>query len=189
MLVVGEPILDLFADVGGDGAKRVLTAVARIDRGPLGVVAGAMAGALPATRMPVWMSQVGDARVTRAFSAYSPGDGEAIFLQVDDNRDEAHMVAAFISERRGGIAKQLGVIRVIDLLDPQTPGSDGADDGLRLQFREVDPILACRRVRIAVDRTDKHAHPPVGEEFSEHRALAIARVTPLSIVLRQPAAG
>src|SRR5436190_22245826 len=39
MLVVGEPTLEAFMGVGGDGGKRVLTAIARIDRGPLRLVA------------------------------------------------------------------------------------------------------------------------------------------------------
>jgi hypothetical protein len=145
-----------------------------------------MAAALPATRMPAWMSEVGEARVTRAFSAYSSGDGEAISLQVDGDGHDAHMVAAVVSEQLGGIAKQLMLMRVIDPLDPRTTASDGDGDGAGLQFREVDPILACRRVRIAVDRTDKQPHPFVGDEFSDNRARGIARMTPPPIALVSP---
>jgi hypothetical protein len=183
MLVVCKPILDAFAAVGGGEGKRALTAVARLDRGRLGVVAGELAAALPAARMPAWLAHVGEARVTRAFSAYSSGDGEAVFLRVDGDGHDGHMVAAFISEQLGGIAKHLLLSRIIDRL-----GSDSDSDS-ELQLREIDPILACRRVRIAIDRTDKQAHPPVGEEYSEHRALALARVVPRSGALRLPVAG
>jgi hypothetical protein len=139
MLVVGAPILEAFMDVGGDVGKRVLTAIACIDRGPLGVVAGGMAAALPATPMPGVVSRVGEVRVRGGFSAYSPRDGEGVFFQVDADGHDAHMVAAFISERLGGIAKHLMLTRVIDPPEPGTSSSDNAGDGPGLRFRDGRP--------------------------------------------------
>ena len=58
------------------------------------------------------------------------------------------MVAAFISGELGGIAKHLSVLRVID------PLGDVALGEARLRFREVEPVLAADRVRVAIERTD-----------------------------------
>ena len=109
MFVVGKPILDACFSIGGRRGKTVLTAVAQMDRGQLGVVAGALAAALPKPRMPDWIANVGNATIVRAFSADWPGDGEAVLLQADRVGEDAHMVAAFISEEFGGIAKHLSL--------------------------------------------------------------------------------
>ena len=184
MLVVGKPLLDACICVGGSKGKTVLRAVAQIDRGQLGVVAGILADAIPKARVPPWMARVGEpTTMARAFSASGPGDEEAVLLQTDRTGIDAHMIAAFISGELGGIAKHLSVLRVIDPL-----GDDGPPEEARLRFREVDPVLAAKRVRVAIERTDNDLDAPVGEEFSPNRAIAIARITPRPNALSRPLA-
>lgn len=89
------------------------------------------------------------------------------------------MLATFISEDRGGIATWVSLLRVVD---PRELTVTGGEDS-RLPFREVDPILASRRVATAIDRTDAQLPLPVGSEFSMCRALGIARVTPAPTAL------
>ena len=183
MLVLGTGLLDAILEVGGREGKTVLTAVGQVDRGPLGRAARARAACLPADPIPDWMPQVGNAKIVRAFASHSPGDGEALLLEAERAGEDSHMVAAFISELLGGIAKHLGLIRAIDPSDPANcdPGGDAA--GSARQFRQVDAILACRRVRVAIERTDATMAAPVGEGFSEHRALVLARVMSSPITL------
>ncbi len=184
MLVLGTGLFDAIVEVGGRDGKTVLTAVGQLDRGPLGLAARVRAASLPADPIPDWMPQVGNAKIVRAFASHSPGDGEAVLLEAERPGEDPHMVAAFISELFGGFAKHLGLIRAIDPSDPAIcdPGGDAA--GSACQFRQVDAILACRRVRVAIERTDATMGAPVGEGFSEHRALVLARVTPPPITLR-----
>jgi hypothetical protein len=173
MFVVGKPLLDACVCIGGAKGKTFLSAVAQIDRGPLGLVAGVLADAIPKARVPPWMARVGEpTTITRAFSAAGAGEEEAVLLQTDRTGVDAHMVAAFISGELGGIAKHLSVLRVID------PLRDESLEDARSRFSEVDPVLAADRVRVAIERTDNDFAAPVGVEFSAHRAVAIARITP-----------
>ena len=52
MLVVGKPLLDACVCIGGSKGKTVLSAIAQIDRGQLGVVAGILADAIPTGARP-----------------------------------------------------------------------------------------------------------------------------------------
>ncbi len=184
MFVVGKPILDACVTIGGTRGKTVLAAIAQMDRGQLGIVARVLADSVPNARTPRWMPEVGNASITRAFCANSPGDGEAVLLQAERGRNDEHMIAAFISERLGGSVRWFQLLRVID---PLGSAVIGGEESL-LQFKEVDPTLACRRLRIAIERTDEELAPPVDGEYSIHRALAIARCTPAPTVLSTPVA-
>jgi hypothetical protein len=174
--VLGERIVESFAAHGGSAGKTALVAVGRVDRGPLGSLARDLAASLEEVATPDWIAQVGTATVVRAFAQHSPGDGEALLLETDNVGESAHMVAAFINDRLDGIATTLTLTRPVD---PSTPefGEDGSASGGGLRFRAVDPVLACRRVRAAIGRTERALGAPVGDDFVEHRALAIARTT------------
>ncbi len=82
----------------------------------------------------------------------------------------------------GGIAKHLSLLRVIDPLGEDAPDASGR------RFREVDPVLAANRVRVAIERTDSDLAAPVGDVFPPNRAIAIARVTPKPTALIRPLA-
>ena len=183
MFVVGKPLLDACVCIGGSKGKTFLSAVAQIDRGQLGIVAGVLADVIPRARVPPWMARVGEpTTITRAFSASGPGEEEAVLLETDRTGVDAHMVAAFISGELGGIAKHLGVLQVIDPL-----GEDALGES-RFRFREVEPVLAVNRVRVAIERTDDDLAAPVGAEFSAYRAITIARITPRPNPLTRPVA-
>jgi hypothetical protein len=176
MLVRGAPILKSFAEVGGRGARTVLTAVARLDRGALGALAREMAASLADAPIPEWVELVGTATIVKAFATGAPGDGEALLLEVEQLGDMPHMVAVFIAEYCGGIAKQLALMRLIDPTDRFTAPSEAYN------FKPVDHVLACRRVELALIRSE-HADPALlGTIFADHRAIAIARVNPLTAI-------
>jgi hypothetical protein len=173
MLVAGTPMLESLMEFGGSTAKTALAAMGRLDRGALGRAAAELAASLDAP-LPDWITDVGTAEVVRAFADCSPGDGEAFLLEVQPGHGTPHMVAVFVDARLGGIAKRLGLIRVINPLEPDSPGPRTGGRGPH--FRLVDRTLACDRVRAAIALTDAARHPEVEEDFVSHRALAIARV-------------
>jgi hypothetical protein len=173
MLAAGTPLLESFVEVGGSIAKTALATMGGLDRGGLGRAAAQLAGTLDA-RIPDWIEDVGTAEVVRAFADRSPGEGEALLLEVQPGHGTPHMIAVFVDARLGGMAKRLGLTRVVDPLqsDPQRLDTGGPAP----RFRPVDPALASREVRVAIALTDATCHPEVGEDFVGHRALAIARV-------------
>jgi hypothetical protein len=67
------------------------------------------------------------------------------------------MVAVVVDARLGGIAKRLGLTRVIDPLDPDPQRSDTGGRGPG--FRPMDQNVAC--VRAAIALTDATRHPDV----------------------------
>jgi hypothetical protein len=170
MLIVGRPIIESIAEVGGAGSKVALLALGRIDRGALGQAACRLADGLTEST-PRWLADVGTAPVVGAFSAYSPGDGEVIMLDVDCLAC-AHMVVVFVDARLGGLAKHIRVLRRID------PLSVDESDGAGFRFRASDRDLACGRVRNAIELSESAPGAPIDASFSQNRALAIARLAP-----------
>jgi hypothetical protein len=69
------------------------------------------------------------------------------------------MVAVVVDARLGGVAKRLGLTRVIDPLDPDPQRSDTGGRGPG--FRPMDPNVACREVRAAIALTDAARDPDV----------------------------
>ena len=127
---------------------------------------------MPGTPGEDWVEQVGTARIVRALSSASARAGEALLLEAEPVAGTAHMLAVFIDDQLGGIAKHLALTRRID------PNVEARE----MRFREVDAVLACGRVRKAIDRTDREPYAQVGAGFAYYRALAIARtrLTPVS---------
>jgi hypothetical protein len=174
MLAAGTTVLDSFVDVGGAAAKTALVAVGRLDRGGLGRLAIQLAATLD-DPIPEWITEVGSAPIVQALSDHSPGDGEAFLLQARPLQGASHMLAVFVDARLDGIAKHLALTRVLDPTGPAALRPGSAEAG-SLGFRPVDPPVACRQVRRAIELTDATRHPEVGDGFARYRALAIARV-------------
>jgi hypothetical protein len=173
----GGQMVESFAERGGREGKTALTAIARIERGPLGRLAGELAATLTDAATPDWIDAVGEARIVRAFAHSAPGDGEALLLESEPVGDVAHMLAVFIRDQLGGIATVLHLTRPIDPHDASVALNDPTGkEGIRLT--PVDPVLACRRVLVAIDRTDDaRANLIDDEDYASHRAIAIARPT------------
>jgi hypothetical protein len=87
------------------------------------------------------------------------------------------MLAVFIRDQLGGIATVLHLTRPIDPHDASVALNDPTrKEGIRLT--PVDPVLACRRVLVAIDRTDDAPADLIDDEdYASHRAIAIARTT------------
>jgi hypothetical protein len=81
------------------------------------------------------------------------------------------MLAIYIDERLRRIAKHVALLR------PDALAEITAND--RMEFRPADLAATCRKVAKAIKRTDVAANPPVNESFSQYRAIALARLSPL----------
>jgi hypothetical protein len=168
--VVGEPFLKGIANLGNREAKVALLALARLDRGALASRAGELADGIVGS-VPARVQEVGTARLVEALIASSRGDGEAILLRSDAAGPRGHMLVVWIDERQRRIAKHVALVRP-DALAEMTEG---------LRLRPADLATTCRKVAKAIKRTDVAANPPVNESFSQYRAIALARLSPLQI--------
>lgn len=168
--LVGDPFLRGIARIGTPAAKLALLALARLDRGELAPRARQLAEGLSG-RVPLRVQKVGTARLVEALVTALPGDGELVIFRSDGAGPCGHMLAVYIDERHRRIAKHVALLRS----DALTELSEGSRE-----FSPADLDTACRKVGRAIKRTDVVANPPVNESFSQYRAIALARLSPLA---------
>ena len=66
-LILGEPLIEAVARLGGDGAQTALNVIAIVDDGELGIRAGVLAQKLEGEdAAPSWLGDVGEAEITGA---------------------------------------------------------------------------------------------------------------------------
>ena len=165
-LILAAGLVQELAGHGGRGGRLVLHAIGRLAPGGLGALAADLARETE-DELPEWADEIGRSRVTSAVGATSPGDGVSLVLEVAGAGMIDHAVAIFIDERRGGIAKHLGLIY----------GERDRPSGLvpELGGGPVDVRDAAGQVLEAIAITDGRPAAPVGERFAELRTLALAR--------------
>jgi hypothetical protein len=165
-LILGAALARDLAEHGGRGGRLVLHAIGRLARGGLGALGAELAGQVH-DELPAWGNDIGRSKATSAVCASVAGDGAAILLEVAGAGMVDHGVAIFIDERRGGIAKHLGLVYGKGQR-PQDPESE-------LGGEAIDVRNACRQVLAAISVTDNQPDAPVGETFAQLRTIAIAR--------------
>jgi hypothetical protein len=171
---LGAAMVEAIGDAGGRGARMALLAISRLDDGTLAWHAEEWADSLSRIPVPKWVDAVGEAEVVRATSISRPGDGEGLFIEVDQPSIGLHTVAAFIRDDRGGVASYLGLIQPFDVLDfRQFEAAAGHRRPARRE--EVEPTVACHRLRAAITNTDRNFDVDVRDEYADLRALALNR--------------
>jgi hypothetical protein len=167
MVVMGQPLIGMIAGVGGQRARKALTAIALLDRGPLGRYAGAVALTMPGWKsVPRWLPEIGQARITGAHEA-SLFPGERTFL-FDLRRPSGDGYTLLVSVNERGQAVEL------DLAEPIEAGEWAGE------FVAIDPCEAARVARQAVAHTDADPRVDVNPEFADNRATVLARLIDLS---------
>ncbi len=174
MHAAGRAIVTSLGEVGGTEGRTALLALGRLARGELSRLALRAAGEL-VEEVPELVSSVGTTRIVRAFSDARPDMGEALFLDAEPTADVPHMIGVFIDAAYGGAAKRFHLVR-----PTEPPTASDPDSGL--DFKPVDSVLACQRVRAAIELTDRLFDWPITEEFVRYRGLVLARVQPLRVV-------
>ena len=165
-LVLGAALAQDLAANGGRGSRLVLQTIGRLARGGLGALAADLAREMD-DELPAWAADLGRSRATSAVCASAPGDGVSIVLEVAGAGMVDHAIALFIDERRGGIAKHLGLIYG----EADRPGGLVSELG----GGPADIRDAARQVLDAIRITDGRPDAPVGETFATLRMIAIAR--------------
>ena len=172
VFALGAPMMEQIARYGGPGARLTLHAVACVDGGGLGVRCGQLADELSRQRLPRWARERGSVAVRKAMTATVAGDGEVICLEASGGGRITHTVTVFVDLRQGGIAKHVRLLQPLDVWARDAFGPGGA---LGAPGVTLPPARACERVIEAIQRTDEHEHPLLGDGFVELRALALAR--------------
>jgi hypothetical protein len=167
MLTVGSPLVAMISGIGGARARKALSAISMLERGPLGSYAGAVALTLTGARTPAWMTDMASARFADARSMSVLGEGEIVTLDLYRAEKPELTVAIFIDHQLGGIAKHIYLLE---------PVADEDGDVFCEDMEPADLGAVAARVRTAIARTDREPAASVSPGFADMRAFVLARV-------------
>jgi len=175
-LVLGGPLVDAVARVGGPGARIALDVIGRVGDGELAAMARERAQALTGEEAaPDWIAWVGDAEIVRAGVMREDvfDDGFTVFLEATHPDGERHAVGVYIDNNLGVMAKDLLLADSIDrvtVVMRENPDPHG-----ELRMEPLEPGAAAGRLHAAMELTDMTWEPPLGEDYARLRALALLR--------------
>ena len=118
-LILGEPLIEAVAKLGGEEARTALRIISDVDDGELGMRAGELAEQLErtqATRRPSWLGEVGEAEITGAAVMREDvfDDACTVFLEARHPSGETHAVGVLIDNNLGVMAKDILLADSID---------------------------------------------------------------------------
>ena len=155
-LLFGEPLVARLATFSDAGAAITLAAIAQLDDGELGVLAGELLTNSQATaNAPEWIEQIGESEIVSAavISEAVFDDARTVLLESRHPDGETMAVGVLIDRNLGGLAEEVLLAESIE----QVAGSIGrhtADDEAELELRRVGPGVAAGLIRDAIARTD-----------------------------------
>lgn len=173
-VVLGERLVAAAGRRRTTAALGLLRAVAVLGTARQRAAAATAADALAAKGVtePVWAGDLAGARVSWAWGYGDVyGDQSSVLLAVERG-DGSHGVIVLVDHALGGIAKDAFVTddpagTLADIRSLAEPG---------VWVRELAPEEAAGLLAPAFAATDRAADPPVGDDFRDTRALALARV-------------
>ncbi|HET9720900.1 MAG TPA: hypothetical protein VFP55_12545 [Solirubrobacteraceae bacterium] len=171
-LTVGAPMVAMIAHIGGARARKALTAISMLERGPLGHYAGAIALTLPGARTPAWMGDIADARFTRARIPDPPVALDAADLIVLDlERGGRHELSVAVLLD----AVEEARVEEIQICGPLPDGQD-PDGAEPAAWSEVDLAAAATHIARAIRVIDRDPRPRVNPQVADLRAFLLARL-------------
>ncbi|MGI8414532.1 MAG: hypothetical protein ACR2QA_18995 [Solirubrobacteraceae bacterium] len=182
-LILGEPLIEAVAKLGGEGARTTLSIMSDVDDGELGMRAGELAEQLeldPGDGGPTWLGEVGEAEITGAAVMREDvfDDACTVFLEARHPSGETHAVGVLIDNNLGVMAKDIllsdSIDRVSDLMRKH-PRRDG-----ELMLEQIAPGVAAGWIDAAIALTEMTLDPPVADDYARLRALALLRVDEVS---------
>jgi hypothetical protein len=175
-LILGEPLIEAVAGIGGVGARTALSIIERVDDGELGLRAAKLAASCDAGHeMPAWVEAVGEAEITGAAVMYEDvfDDASNVFLEAVHPGGETHAVGVLIDNNLGAMAKDVlladSIDRVAEVMRKH-PRKDGA-----LRLERIEPGVAAGRIHAALELTDMTLDPPVSDDYARLRSMALLR--------------
>lgn len=179
-LIIGEPLIEAIARLGGMDAVAALRAIETVDDDALGARAGELAdraalGAAAGQPEPVWLNDLGTAEITGAAELTDMvfGDASTVFLEARHPEGELHCVGVQINHTLGGLATDILLADSIDRV-AEVMGAN-PDPGKALRLDRFAPGVAAGRIHDAIELTDMTLGAPETEDYTQLRALALLR--------------
>jgi hypothetical protein len=170
--ILGSPIVEDLAAVGGCGAKLALIALSRVDPTVFGVICGDLADELSGIRVPVWTEQIGAAEVTRAAWDRPPGCGELSILGLQRSQAESHSLLLCAAREPDDPIRYLAVCKPFDrVLEHFTPAPG---EPPFVSLKPAEPAFICRQIEKTMRASDRAPTGNLGEGYVESRALVLA---------------
>jgi hypothetical protein len=186
-LILGEPLIEAVARLGGDGARTALSVIGIVDDGELGICAGELAQKLEREgAAPSWLGDVGEAEITGGAVMREDvfDDASTVFLEARHPSRETHAIGVLIDNNLGHMAKDIlladSIDRVAEVMRKH-PRGDG-----ELTLERIPPGVAAGRIDAAIELTEMTLDPPVSDDYARLRALAMLRVDEVSHVVAVP---
>ena len=176
-LSLGEPLISAVASLGGERARTALTVISEVDDGELGMLADDLAQRLEgegSTTAPVWLSHIGKAEITDAAVMREDvfDDARTIFLEARHADGETHAIGVLIDNNIGFMARDILLADSIDGVADVVRENPERDE---VTLERIVPGVAAGQIQAAIDLTDMTVDPPVSEEYSPLRAIALVR--------------
>ncbi len=175
-LVMGIPLVEAIAGVGGVGARVALAAIGTVEDGELGLHARELADALSPDPepLPAWLAELGCATIIGAAVMKDDvyDDVYTLWLQARHPRGDVHAVGVSIDNNLGAMATDLFLADSIDRVEEIMREHP---DSAELKLERIKPGVAAGRIHAAVELTDMTWDPPVSEDYAGLRALALRR--------------
>ncbi|MGZ6589875.1 MAG: hypothetical protein ACXVHX_37165, partial [Solirubrobacteraceae bacterium] len=182
-LILGEPLIEAVARLGGGGAWTALRIIESVDDGELGLRAAELAEQLASDsgdQVPSWLADVGEAEITGAAVMREDvfDDACTVFLEARHPGGEMHAVGVLIDNNLGVMAKDIlladSIDRVAEVMRKHP------ERGGELTLEPIAPGVAAGRIDAAIELTEMTLDPPVAEDYARLRALAMLRVDEVS---------
>jgi len=186
-LILGEPLIEAVARLGGDGAQIALSVIGIVADGELGIRAGEMAQKLELEEAaPSWLGDVGEAEITGAAVMREDlfDDASTVFLEARHPSGETRAIGVLIDNNLGHMAKDILLADSIDRVEEVMRKHARGDGELKLE--RIAPGLAAGRIGAAIELTEMTLDPPVSDDYARLRALAMLRVDEVSHVVAVP---
>jgi hypothetical protein len=190
-LLFGEPLVARLATFTDAGSAITLAAIAELDDGELGRLAGELLTSSPAAASaPAWIEQIGESEIVGAavISEAAFDDARTVLLESRHPDGETMAVGVLIDRNLGGLAKDVLLAESIEQV-VGAMGHHSTGEEAQLELKRVEPGVAAGLIREAIARTDMTWDPPVDDDFWPGRALALLRAdqTPGSVEPPEPA--
>ena len=182
-LILGKPLLEAVARLGGGGAWTALRIIESVDDGELGLRAAELAEQLASDSgdaVPGWLADVGEAEITGATVMREDvfDDACTVFLEARHPGGETHAVGVLIDNNLGVMAKDIlladSIDRVAEVMRKHP------ERGGELTLESIAAGVAAGRIDLAIELTEMTLDPPVAEDYARLRALAMLRVDEVS---------
>jgi hypothetical protein len=186
-LILGEPLIEAVARLGGEGARTALSAIAIVDDGELGARGVELAQKLELEKAaPSWLGDVGEAEITGAAVMREDlfDDASTVFLEARHPSGETHAIGVLIDNNLGHMAKDILLADSIDRV-AEVMGKHPRSDG-ELTLERIAPGVAVGRIDAAIELTEMTLDPPVSDDYARLRGLAMLRVDEVSHVVAVP---